>query len=514
MACRPTEEQYGYEDSRFEKAVDAHFHCSICYNVLKEPVMCRNNEHIFCRGCITEHLTVNSHTCPECNEELTEETLRRAPRVLTNYLSELKIKCEYSNRGCQEYVRLEDMDSHVENCGFGPVECSNEECKMLVNKREIIHHESTVCEYRKVKCHNCEKTEQSMEELKRQMEKDVGQMKDSLKVIEEQVKKNSNKVGEVKEDVKAMVALVLDKLSSLEFTVQVSSSIKKASTLLKDLVVVGGCSKNSLERYFSKEYVWKTVSQMENCPTVAVFFVYVDQLFVIGKDSAQVINLNESPLQVNQIPVILTHYCTNLPTVIYQNRVFFIGGYNDENNVCDSLISELLLSAPFTFKQLSRLPEPRQHHSAEVFENKILILGGEAASSLNHILDSVIEFDIIRNECKPMRSLPYAVTGAASVRWRDKVILLGGRNRDGKALNNVLMYDSKTGETNDLPSMQKNRVLACAVLSGNIVVVMGGLGTSGGGQDSVEAHVLGSYSWEYLSDMNTHRVGAVAAGLL
>ena len=167
MACCQTEEKYGYEDSRFEKAVDAHFHCSICYNVLKEPMMCRNNEHIFCRGCITEHLTVNSHTCPECNEDLTVGTLRRAPRVLTNYLSELKVKCDYSNRGCQEYIRLEELDSHVENCGFAPVKCSNEECEMVVNKREIIHHESTVCEYRKVKCHNCVKIEQDMKGMER-----------------------------------------------------------------------------------------------------------------------------------------------------------------------------------------------------------------------------------------------------------------------------------------------------------------------------------------------------------
>ena len=67
MARRPTKEKNGYDDGRFEKTVDAHFHCSVCYNVLKEPVMRRNNEHIFCRGCITEHLTVNSYTCPECN---------------------------------------------------------------------------------------------------------------------------------------------------------------------------------------------------------------------------------------------------------------------------------------------------------------------------------------------------------------------------------------------------------------------------------------------------------------
>ena len=72
MASCPTEAKtkYGYDDGRFEKVVDDHFHCSICYNVLKEPMMCRNNEHLFCRDCITEHLNTNSHTCPECNEDL------------------------------------------------------------------------------------------------------------------------------------------------------------------------------------------------------------------------------------------------------------------------------------------------------------------------------------------------------------------------------------------------------------------------------------------------------------
>ena len=95
MASGQEINKYGYDENRFEKSVDAHFHCSICYNVLKDPMMCRNNEHVFCRGCITEHLTVNSHNCPECNEHLTVETLRRGPRMVINYLSELKIKCDY-----------------------------------------------------------------------------------------------------------------------------------------------------------------------------------------------------------------------------------------------------------------------------------------------------------------------------------------------------------------------------------------------------------------------------------
>ena len=85
MACCPTQQKkYGYDDSRFEKDVDDHFHCSICYNVLKDPRMCRNNDHAFCLDCITEHLKVNSQTCPVGNDHLSVDTLRRA-RLLNNF---------------------------------------------------------------------------------------------------------------------------------------------------------------------------------------------------------------------------------------------------------------------------------------------------------------------------------------------------------------------------------------------------------------------------------------------
>ena len=31
----------GYRDERFENDVDENFHCPICMNVLKDPVMCQ-----------------------------------------------------------------------------------------------------------------------------------------------------------------------------------------------------------------------------------------------------------------------------------------------------------------------------------------------------------------------------------------------------------------------------------------------------------------------------------------
>ena len=165
MACCPTQKEYGYDDSRFEKDVDENFHCSICYNVLKEPRMCRNNEHVYCLACISEHLKVNSQTCPECNEHLSIDTLRR-PRVLNNYLSKLKINCDYASRGCPEFTCVEGLQTHVANCEFAPVFCSNENCGMEINKQDKVHHETEVCGYRKVKCHDCGQTREVVGTLK------------------------------------------------------------------------------------------------------------------------------------------------------------------------------------------------------------------------------------------------------------------------------------------------------------------------------------------------------------
>ena len=198
MDCSSRQEQYGYELSRFENDVDENFHCSICYNVLKDPRTCKNNDHVFCLDCITEHLRVNSQTCPECNEHLSVETLRR-PRVLNNYLSKLKINCDYASRGCLEYTCVENLQSHVASCGFAPVSCSNENCCMVINKQEREHHETLVCEYRKVKCHDCGKIKEDVETLKgnlTQMEKKVEAARKEVKGNHDEMK---NEVGKLKE---------------------------------------------------------------------------------------------------------------------------------------------------------------------------------------------------------------------------------------------------------------------------------------------------------------------------
>ena len=492
MACCPTEAKYGYDDSRFEKAVDDHFHCSICYNVLKEPMMCRNNEHLFCRDCITEHLNTNTHTCPECNEDLTVETLRRA-RVINNILSGLKIKCDYSHRGCQEYIRLEELDSHVDNCGFAPVTCSNEECEMIVNKREIIYHESTVCEHRKVKCHNCVKIEQDVEEMKAK----VGRMTADL------------------DEVKGLIVQMFEKLRFLENTIQISSAVNYASNaFMEDILVAGGLDSNdkwskSVERFSWKKNVWERVFSMNVGRRGVTSFVYENQVFVAGGcDSPviEVLNLNEFLPQWKTSKATLPFTCHVLRSVVYQNRAVLFCACSKSDHC-----TELCFTPPYTFKQLSKIPEPpRKMYTAVAFEHKILIFGGQNLKNGNY-LEDVLEFDLTTREFKVLPSLPGVVSSMAGVRWGDQAVLIGGYDENGPS-KKVFMYDSKTGNTTELPSMLEKRSSCAAVISGNTIVVMGGLGECGRVR-SVEAFTLGGYSWRHLPAMSEIRSAPTATVL-
>ena len=572
MACCPTQEKkYGYDDSRFERYVDEHFHCSICYNVLKDPRMCRNNEHVFCLDCITEHLKVNSQTCPECNEHLSVDTLRR-PRLLTNYLSKLKINCDHASRGCPEFVCVEDLESHVESCGFSPVLCSNENCGMEINKQDKDHHENEVCEYRKVKCQDCGKTQEvvgrlegslmeldgKVESVEKKMENNhvdikriVGKLEGSLvgmnKMVNEKVEtlKETNKmvnekveamrntqeevqreVGEVKkevkdvkenlskvnkdvDEVKVMMSQVLEKLNMLEHL-----SEHKLNTPREDILIAAGDIDQTGTEIFSWEKNgWFEVSPMNEDHVEASSFIYKNQLFVVGgvlTKTIETLDLSVLPLKWVKFPGKLPCDCGGHQTVVYQEHVIHIGGPNCDEGKGSNVISKLQLNSPYTVKELCQMPEPRDCHGAEIFEDKILIFGGAKSDACEDYLDSVLEFDVKTNQCKEMPPLPGPLTRMATVQWRDQVVVLGGLDKNGKVLNDVFMYDCKTGKITVLPFMMEKRRACCAVITGNTIIVMGGVNENGERLKSVECFTMGGSAWEYLPAMNKARLFAVA----
>ena len=147
----------GYDTNRFRSAIDDGFICCICLCVLKDTMQCENNEHYFCSCCIKEHLEKTSHTCPVCQDKLSVETLRKAPRIVGDCVSRYKITCDYATRGCDKVLELGTLRTHVQDCDFMPVSCSNEGCDKIVSKRDVNQHESELCQFKTTTCVDCGK---------------------------------------------------------------------------------------------------------------------------------------------------------------------------------------------------------------------------------------------------------------------------------------------------------------------------------------------------------------------
>jgi N-acetylneuraminic acid mutarotase len=423
---------------------------------------------------------------------------------------------------------------------------------MEINKQDKVYHETELCAYRKVKCHDCGHTREVVGTLKEtlmeldgkvqtaekktennhaEMKKIVGKLEgslvgmnkrinekveeiknrhDEMKQEQHELKENLSKVNKDVDEVKVMMSQMLEKFNMLELLSKLPSPTEGMfNTPREDILIAGGWNVNNRAKIFSWEKNgWYKISEMNEEHPGASSFIYNDQLFVVGglTKTIETLDLNELPLKWMEFSDKLPYVSFYHQTVVYQQRVIHIGGYNHDERKESNVISELQLTSPCTLKELCQMPQPRSCHGAEAFEDKVLILGGKDDD--DDVLDSVLEFDPKKNECKELPSLPHPMKEMATVRWRDQVVVLGGSDKDYEAVNDVFMYDCKTGKIKVLPSMLETRYDCCAVITGNTIVVMGGYNDDD--LRSVECFTMGGSTWKYLPSLNKKRSAAVA----
>ena len=504
MANHEEGSEEGYEDHRFEKNVDRNFHCPLCSNVLKDPVQCRQKQHLFCSPCIKRHLEQNSQTCPTCKEELTAETLLLPPIIVIDFLNALKIRCDFAARGCRELVELEFLKRHVAQCGYSPTKCENDGCSMIINKIDKEHHENNDCGFRKVKCEECGKEvlykefkthgctlKKEMDEVKMNLKEMKTEMKDQLGMIRGQMQRNQE---EIMQEVK-----------------RITAETKNANTR-ENIVVAGGhdggCRLNSVESFSWKKRTWEPLQSMKQRRSAASSFVYQQQMFVAGGwsdvlgrlDSLESLNIDEKPGQWLDFDAKLPVKLSGHTNVVYQNRLIVTGGYNVGNEVSDG-IYEIVLTPPYSSKWLCKMPQPTARHCSQLFHDNIFTFGGKKTWDDKESTDNVLLYNITTNKCEQKAPLPFAVNGMASVSWNDDVILMGGRDKDGNVLNTVVKYDVKTGKSELLPPMKCKRYACAAVVTGNVVVVMGGYNKEQGQVNYVECFKFDCCAWEELPPM-------------
>ncbi|CAB4018562.1 E3 ubiquitin- ligase NRDP1 [Paramuricea clavata] len=557
----------GWEDELFQHPVGHTLHCGICLNVLKDPVSCRHNEHLFCRPCITIHL-MNFQTCPSCMEPLTVESLRQAPQAATNLLSKLKIRCQFFDRGCGQFVELGDLERHVTDCGFAPAVCSNEACQLEVNKQDLLHQETAVCELRRVKCHNRNEIKQEMdtgevnamhkklkkvgEHLHRNKEQmyrnqknvktEFGNVVAKVELVQEQLNKQEEGISRLEADNVEMKTSLNEITKQLVRMTQQASHKVQAEEMKKDIaeggmdrepkvLVAGGWngkeSLNSVEMFSLLNATWTPLKRMKESRRRASSVVHNNQMFVIGGVGQSAIamksieKLSLNAVQVDQ-PITWENVLAKLPaplfghcSVVYNGRLIVIGGCDGSKGAYSDSITEISLVPPYTSKLLATMPQARYRHGVAMFGDKIIILGGRVRLISRTNLASVLLYDITKNECKELATLPYPVSEMATVKWGDdSVIIAGGVDNNGQGLNKVFLYNIKIQKSRMLPDMKYKREGCVAAVVRDTVIVMGG-------QDerkkqgkkylkSVECFQFDRYSWQELPQMRQARYLATA----
>ena len=150
------------------------------------------------------------------------------------------------------------------------------------------------------------------------------------------------------------------------------------------------------------------------------------------------------------------------------------------------------------------MPEPRAGHSVVLCGDSILIVGGRKSGYCKDNLSSVLSYDIKKNECQQLPVLPFAMSEMTTVKWAENVVIIGGADKDGNALNNVMIYNVKAGNSHWLPNMIHRRRGCMAVGIENTIVVLGGEDERDD-LKSVEGFNFERFSWQELPDMNEAR---------
>ena len=475
--------------------ISRNFLCLICFSVLKDPVLCPRNQHCFCRGCITKHLE-NSRRCPTCADELTEETLIQPQRMVKDYLDELNIRCVYRDRGCEEIVQLQHLDQHEDSCGFTPAVCRNQGCGAILNKQDLIHHESELCEYRKLKCHSCEemtKTLADVEKRTTRIETNQTNMETKLvnleKNMETQIKntdttmKNTTIMETRLANVETGMANLQTRMANVETRMEnVETKMVHMKTDLEgklDAVnnEVKGLRTALVEAFNEmKDVLVKMDGKIEeNARKVCGPSGDRENIIVaggFGNDSVEMFNWRQrtwSPLQSMPKPRF------GATSFVYNNQVVIAGGAWYDDMIRMNVDPHPDLSTHWSDCPM-KLPAKLAYHSSVLYQDKLMVTGGYDGNTRG-TSDKIHEVQVVPpHTVKTLSQMPEPRQRHCTEIFDDSLLILGGRTtgRYQDSLNSVVLYDIKKNVCKQLTPLPSEVSDMATVRWGDNVVVIGG----------------------------------------
>ena len=141
----------GY-DCEFIEEPPEKFICSICAEVLRDPHLTKCCGQHFCGSCIEDWIKqYKTKVCPYCHERNFIHMLNKA---LKREINELKVYCINQEKGCWWKDELDNLETHLKDCGYVEVECSNK-CKHRLMRKRLGKHLRSECLLREYTCIHC-----------------------------------------------------------------------------------------------------------------------------------------------------------------------------------------------------------------------------------------------------------------------------------------------------------------------------------------------------------------------
>jgi N-acetylneuraminic acid mutarotase len=380
-----------------------------------------------------------------------------------------------------------------------------------------------------------DKFENRLEGMENKFENRLGEMENRFEEMQKRFEKVENQLLNVDDprlrDQQRKAMHDMESTRSDQATpVDPSSDLKDAKANEHAFFVAGGYGKegkplNSAEIFDKTTNSWIELKPMNNYRANSSSVVYNGQVLVTGgtSDGKNIVSsIEQFSRNVNPlVPPCWSYFSVNLPkalnghrSVLYNDRMFVIGGFDEEKKKYSDIIYEIQLCFPFTTKVLAKLPSstPIEGCGVVLRNDKILIFGGRVANIGNPATAQVTMYDITKNEFQELAPLPYTVWNMATVKFGENVVLAGGSDSwcylDVK--KTVVSYNIERQKSAMLPPMKDIRSQCCAVVDGNSLVVMGGTRKNKDPLNSVESFDFRSSKWRNLPSLKVARQGFIA----
>jgi hypothetical protein len=131
----------GFDKKRFMSDIDESLICEICKDIFESPKQLTSCKHIFCFNCIEKNV-INGNQCPLDQTHIDSSEIEEAPKHILDYLSMLKIRCDFEDYGCNAVVHLSGLMLHRLNCDYHPkrkVKCNK--CGLEIEKLQLKDHD-------------------------------------------------------------------------------------------------------------------------------------------------------------------------------------------------------------------------------------------------------------------------------------------------------------------------------------------------------------------------------------